>query len=153
LGAQVGTTDIGGLTLTDTSAPGGSTVVSPADWLNAVAWSLGGGATQSTISLGIPPFTQAKRVVMPQATTNPWDVQAVGRTSAPIASGDNLVLTVWLRQADTTRPQTDVNLAVSQANGGFATTGVAVGLQWQRFDFSLTSNQAFAVNGAQIHLD
>jgi endo-1,4-beta-xylanase len=132
------------------------TPASPADWLTAVTWNLGGGATQTTVAVGGLPFAQAKRVVVPQATPNAFDVQARVRNTAPIAAGDSLLLTVWLRQADTTRPQASVGLGLQLASSPFTgafSKSLVVGPDWTRFDLPFTSTQTFAANAAQVYFN
>jgi len=61
------------------------------------------GASPTTIPVTNMPFTQAIKIVVPQATPDIWDIQASYPVATTLTKGDVVLLTFYFRSFTATR--------------------------------------------------
>lgn len=102
------------------------------------------------------PGGNAVRVQISKRGQNPWDAGATYPTIKPIASGDTILVMVYLRAPDMkgtdTAPVTVAAGASEAPYASFASETVQVGAGWKRYFASGTATQAYAPGKARIAL-
>lgn len=141
--------------ITDGLPPSAGVNLLPANPLTSVGFSGGQYATRQVVGVSGMPFTQALQVTTHTLATNVWDIQLRWNNAATIQSNDTLFATFWLRNADATKPEANVDI-VFEMNGApwtkSAAHTVSIGTQWTRIDLPVRAVAGYAVNGAAFAL-
>jgi GH35 family endo-1,4-beta-xylanase len=127
----------------------------PANPLTSVGFSGGQYATRQVVGVSGMPFSQALQVTTHTLASDVWDIQLRWNNAAAIQANDTLFATFWLRNADASKPEANVDI-VFEMNGDpwtkSAAHTVSVGTQWTRIDLPFRAVAGFAVNGAALSL-
>jgi GH35 family endo-1,4-beta-xylanase len=141
--------------ITDGLPQTGGTSLLPANPLTTVGFNGGQYATRQIVNVSGMPFAQALQINTHTLPANVWDVQLRWNNTAAITQGNTLFATFWLRNADATKPEANVDI-VFEMNGDPWTKSVShvatVGTAWTRIDLPFAAAAAYATSGAAFAL-
>lgn len=131
-----------------------ATAISPQD-ISAYRFYAGRNAgTNKLVDVTGQSFTRAAHVEV-GTVQQPWDVQLLAGTTGPIAKGDVLLVSFWIRAVEGMREDGEARaLAVLQKSGAPHTKYLYqqcnVGREWKQFQLPLVSKEAFAAGEASV---
>lgn len=152
LGYDPQTVQIGGLQITSAADP----ALFQSDILSELRFTGAGTYGTATLSsfTSAPGFFQSYTVTTTTKPTNPYDIQAIAKTSQAVAAGDTLTLQFYARSTSGTAPA--INAVVQQSAGSFTTLSfqkVSLTGTWTLYTVTVPIAQAFAAGALQVAFD
>gem|GEM_PF-3501699 len=114
------------------------------------------GASPTTIPVTNMPFTQAIKIVVPQATPDIWDIQASYPVATTLTKGDVVLLTFYFRSFTATRAKAVFRFEkFSEPWTGSVDWGVSADTTWRKVSLPFTiitpdNLTQYAANGAGL---
>jgi GH35 family endo-1,4-beta-xylanase len=112
-------------------------------------------AQVSIVAVEHPAFKQALRVRTVKQPPRPFDIQLAARNAQPIAKGDILHASFWMRTIESPMQEGFVGFTFEQASPEFKRSfgyETSAGTVWKRFDFPFKSVDNYAPGEAAMNL-
>ncbi len=134
-----------------------ATSLLPADTLQAfqIAGPSAADAKVEIVAVQNPNFNQAIRVRTVAQPQRPWDMQLAARNANPIAKGDILLASFWMRTLESPMQEGFVGFTFEGPGPEFKRSfgyETSAGTAWKRFDFPFKSADNYAPGEAVMNL-